>query len=216
MRRRLRVLLPSLALACACLAPSRARADKFDETLDLSVHGRLTTPSDDAIALRHTSHGPRDVGHIRATREGATMSPMLRGGFTLHGFRFGVGVGFEGYRKMHVRYRSDVDRRMDRGVAWGLPFEAFAGYVVRSGRVVRPYVEARGAVTLVHVRTEDRRASEVMWSRATSFALAGQAGVVIHPNDHVFFDLGIGRVALGPGRWTASVGVGIPIPLANL
>lgn len=205
----------ALALG-ALVVPQLAHADKFDETLDFSIHARATSLGNRSIGLRPLTSPPEDFGHARAYGKGFAVAPMLRANFSLHGIRFGAGAGFEGYRRLHVRYEARDSDLFDDGMAWGLPLEAFLGYAFRTGERVRPFLEARGTATFLWARGERNDRSGYVSMRGSAFGLAARAGVLVELNEYFFVDVGVGRFVLGPGTWTACVGLGIPIPLANL
>jgi len=206
--------------AVVAAAPLEARAGKFDETLDFSVHARASTFNAGAIGLR-AGKGPALPSDAHLTGRVRTFAPMLRGGLTFHGLRVGVGAGFEGYDGLRLAHDPlPSGSSVTNGSVWGIPLEGFVAYAFRPGERVRPFIEARATGTIVEARAQLAHRgggrSETLRMHATTFALAAQAGVLVHLNEYFFVEAGVGRVVYGVGGWTAGVGIGIPIPLANL
>lgn len=200
----------SCAVACTAVlaVPSPARADKFDETLDVSIHGRGTLTGGRAASLRGVDV-PEGFRDARFVGRGIAIAPVLRANLSLDGWRFGVGIGVGGYRATQLRYRSR-DASLTSARAWNVPAEAFFGYAFRTGERVRPFIEARGTATFIGARANDVRL------RGHALGMAARVGVLVQLNEYFFVDAGIGRAFVGPDTWTACVGLGIPIPLANL
>ena len=91
---------------------------------------------------------------------------------------------------------------------------------VTAAPLVRPFIEARTTGTIVQARAQlahrDGSRPETLRMHATTFAVAAQAGVLVHLSEYFFLEAGVGRVVYGTGGWTAGVAIGLPIPLANL
>jgi hypothetical protein len=217
--------IASWVVAAACGAvmvatPLPARAGKLDETLDFSVHARASMFNAGAIGLRG-GKGPALPSDTRLAGRARAFAPMLRGGLTFHGLRVGVGAGFEGYDGLRLAHEPLLPgQAITNGSVWGIPLEGFVAYAFRSGERVRPFIEARTTGTLIQARAQldhlnDGR-SGTLRMHATTFAVAAQAGVLVHLNECFFVEAGVGRVVYGTGGWTASAAIGIPIPLANL
>jgi hypothetical protein len=211
------VMVASLA---AVGMPLEARADKFDETLDFSVHARASTLHAGAIGLRSGTDAAVSGTYLTGRARAAV--PMLRAGLTLHGWRVGVGAGVEGYRGLRLGHEQPLPSAytVTDGRVWGVPLEAFVGYAFRSGERVRPFVEARTTATVVQAQARlvhrDDGELGMLRMRATTVAVAATAGVLVHLNEYFFLEAGVGRVVYGTGGWTAGVAIGIPIPLSNL
>ncbi len=209
-------------IACSAAlvaAPLEASAGKFDETLDLSVHARAGSMS--PVALRSAGNGPAALSDARLAGRALSLTPTFRINLSLSGWRFGVGAGFEGYRGLRLDHEPlPRNYAITDGRVGGIPIEGFVGYALRRGERIRPFVEARTTVTAVVARAQltHRHDGDLgsVRMRAATFGVAGRMGVLLALNDYVFIDVGVGRVFHGPGGWTASLGVGLPIPLSNL
>lgn len=214
-------LAAGLCIVGVAMVPRPAWAGKFDETLDFSVHMRASTWSAGAIGLRAGSKSPELPSDARLTGRAHAFAPMLRGGLTFHGLRVGVGAGFEGYSGLRMAHDPlPSGHVVGNGRVWGVPLEGFAAYAFRGGERVRPFVELRTTGTLVRARADVVREGDgrigKLRMQATTFAVAAQAGVLVHLNEYFFAEAAVGRVVYGVGGWTAGVAIGIPIPLANL
>jgi hypothetical protein len=166
-----------VAVAVATIAAARpARAsDKMETTLDLSLHGES---------------GVLDTG-------GVTLGPKGRAGYTLHGFRFGAGVGL-------LRFAS-----FD---AWGFPTELFAGYALGDAEGLRVYADLRASATHVFPSSQEgapQPANRWLLGLGPRLGLRGPIG------EYFFFDLSV-AAGVGPERFGVSWGIGVPIPTSNL
>lgn len=213
----------ALGGALVLLGAAQAHAGKFDRTLDFSVHGRGGTIELSDQRLHVGKDAPALVGrsHPRLTGQGRTWSTGLRGNLSIEGVRFGLGAGFMGAEDLRLEHdRLAGGRSFTRGRVWGLPFEGFVGYAFRSGEKVRPYLEAQAVVTVLMAQAELRDPQLGSLGRARMHAsvleVVGRVGVLIPMGEYFFLDAAVGRTMLGPGQWVASVGLGIPIPTANL
>jgi hypothetical protein len=195
------------------LCAAEARADKFDETLDVSLHGRASWFEADALGL---SPAPAydapllEKAAPRLTGTGRGYATVLRANLSIEGFRFGLGMGVMTVAGLTF----EADEPLETGHLWGVPFEAFAGYAFGSGRDVRPYLELRGTLTALQLglSTEDYGAP----FNAYAPGLAARGGVLIPLSEYLFLDAGLGAGMVGPERFTLDVGLGLPIPLSNL
>lgn len=202
------------AASCAVLfAAGEARADKFDETLDVSLHARTSwfrakdvglspAPAYDAPLLEAAN--PRLVG------TGRGYATSVRGNLSLDGFRFGLGTGFI----TSTGLRLEASEPLEPGRVWGVPFEAFFGYAFGAGRDVRPFVEIRGTLTALQIGLSNGDYGAPF--NAYLPGLATRGGVLVPLSEYFFLDAGVGVGLLGPERFTLDVGLGLPIPLANL
>jgi hypothetical protein len=204
----------SCAIACAATvaAPLEARADKFDRTLDFSIHGRGTLTGGRALGLHGIGRVPEGFGNARVVGRGVDLAPIMRANLSLDGWRFGVGVGAGGYRGTQLHYRSRSAAPITAARVWSVPIEGFFGYAFRTGERVRPFLEARGSATFFGARTYP---TDVRL-RGHALGVAARVGILWQLNEYFFIDAGVGRTIVGPGTWTACVGLGIPIPLSNL
>ncbi|MCH9687057.1 MAG: hypothetical protein K0V04_36820 [Deltaproteobacteria bacterium] len=210
------------AMACVTVsigAPLEASAGKFDETLDLSLHTRAGSVGPVGVGL--AGRGPAVLSDARLVGRALSLTPTFRINLSLSGWRFGVGAGYEGYTGLRLDHDPlPVGYAITDGRVGGIPVEGFVGYAMRSDKRIRPFVEARTTVTAVVARAQlhHRHDGDLgsVRMRAATFGVGGRMGVLLALNDYVFVDVGVGRVFHGPGGWTASVGIGLPIPLSNL
>jgi hypothetical protein len=217
--------LPAVVVGLLLLAlPQRARADKMDTTLDVSLGSRVSwiqvdqgmkTPpfAGDVSVIDAT--GPRLVG------SGVLAGGLLRGGLTLDGVHFGLGAGFAGAGRLSFVHIPPPDHvNMHAGKIWGMPFEAFAGYTFGDSRDIRGFVEVRGGITLLQtqVQLSDERLGGLGAHPLNAYLLALElrAGVRIPLSDEFFVNAGIGGSPIGVERVSGSVALGVPIPLDNL
>lgn len=207
--------LPLAVLAGLALVPSPARADKFDRTLDLSVHPafvaldvndvELSLPASTAPWVREAR--PRLAG--RASLVGAE----ARAGFTLSGLRLDVGAGAHGASGLRLRH-PPVRNGLEAGGVWAVPLSASAVYALGSPRGFRPYAGLRGDLTVVGLMLTTINASTPVSTVVPG--LSARLGVVIWLNEYFFADLGGAVGLVGGDVFRLSAGVGVPIPLANL
>lgn len=200
-------------VGAAILTTSEAEADKFDETLDVSLHTRTSwfragdiglspAPAYDAPVLEAAD--PRLVG------TGRGYAASLRANLSIDGFRFGLGTGFITSTGLEL----EASEPLDPGRVWGVPLEAFVGYAFGTGRQVRPFIEMRGTLTALQVGLSNGDYGAPF--NAYLPGLATRGGVLIPLSEYFFLDAGVGVGILGPERFTLDVGLGLPIPLANL
>ncbi len=221
MRRPNRAVSRVLTTALCLAASLEAHAGKFDETLDFSLQTRVATFDAGAIGLRTPARDPVVLTNPHLAGRARTITPLLRGNLSFHGLRVGVGAGFDGYTGLRLEHAPlPAGASVTEGRVWGIPIEGFAAYAFRPSKRVRPFVETRTTGTFIQAQA--RVASGVerervpVRLRGTTLAVALRAGVLVHLNEYFFLDAGIGRVVYGTEGWTASVGIGIPIPLSNL
>ncbi len=209
-----------LAVTCvASLVATPARADKFDETLDVSLHARTSWFRADDVGL---SPAPAydaptlEAADPRLTGTGRGYATSLRGNLSIDGFRFGLGTGFITSTGLSLEAGESLEASepLDPGRVWGVPFEAFAGYAFGSGRDVRPFLEVRGTLTALQVSLSNGEYGAPF--NAYLPGLATRGGVLVPLSQYFFLDAGVGIGILGPERFTLDVGLGLPIPLANL
>ena len=109
-----------------------ARTDKFDETLDVSLHARTSwfqakgaglglAPAYDAPVLEAAD--PQLVG------TGRGYAASLRANLSIDGFPFGLGTGFITSTGLELESTDPLEP----GRVWGLPLEAFVGFAFDSG-----------------------------------------------------------------------------------
>ncbi|MEZ4438741.1 MAG: hypothetical protein R3B72_06610 [Polyangiaceae bacterium] len=205
---------PGVFVAFAVLlASSSAGADKLDETLDLSLHGRSAWFEADQRALsaapeqtapRLEAAGPRLAG------TGRSFGGMARGNLSIDGLRFGLGLGFASVTDLRV----DASLDLEAGRLFAVPLEAFVGYAFGSARDLRPFVEARGSLTILRLGLADGDLGAAFNAYAPGLAL--RTGVLVPLSLYFLFEVGGGAGIVGPERFTLDAGLGLPIPLANL
>lgn len=203
------------------VVPSLARAGKFDRTLEFSLHARGARAPSASIRLRSVAGTSGVLEQVRLAGPSGSIAPLLRANLALHGFRFGVGAGFEGYNGLRLDHDPLPSAYSVRnGRVWGIPVEGFVGYALRSGERIRPYAEARTSVTVIGGQARLRHLDDGDLGRVRFrthvLTVAAHAGVLVALNDYFFLHGGVGRAVYGGKAWTASVGIGIPIPLSNL
>ena len=145
----------------------------------------------------------------------------MRANLSLDGVRFGVGAGWTGARGLRLEHeRLPHGTGLVDGRVWGLPLEAFVGYAFRKADQIRPYLEARATLTVVMARAQLHHPELGGLGRVRMHApvveVVGRAGVLVPLGEVFFVDASVGRTMVGPGAWVASLGLGIPIPTANL
>jgi hypothetical protein len=203
-----------VATLVGMLAQGEARADKFDDTLDLSLHARGTWFEADQLELV-PAPGYRfaaiEAANPRLDGVGKSFALGVRGNLSLDGFRFGLGVGVSAVQGM--AFEAD-DGALVPGRLWGAPAEAFIGYAFGDVREVRPYLEARGTLTILQLTLDDGEISVPFNAYAPGVATRG--GVLVWINEYFFFDLGVNVGIVGPERFAIDTGLGLPIPLSNL
>ncbi len=210
------------AIACVAAmiaAPFEARAGKLEETLDLSIHTRAGSGSGET-GLR-AGGGPTLLGNPRLVGHAYSVTPTVRINLSLIGLRFGIGAGYEGYRGLRLEHDPlPAGYGVTDGRVSGMPIEGFVGYALPLESRIHPFVEARTTATVMVARAtlthRDQGDLGRMRMHGASFSVGGRAGVLFAVNDYVFVEAGVGRVFHGPGGWTASMGIGLPIPLSNL
>ena len=79
---------------------------------------------------------------------------------------------------------------------------------------VRPFVEIRGTLTALQIGLSNGDYGAPF--NAYLPGLATRGGVLVPLSEYFFLDAGVGVGLLGPERFTLDVGLGLPIPLANL
>lgn len=222
--RRLLTVLGWVAIFVAMWGAADARADKFDKTLDLSLHIRGGTFGAAGMGLRsRRGTGPSAVtdAHPRLVGQGRSVTSLMRVNLSLNGFRFGIGAGYRNLAGLRLdRDRLPSGYYIDHGRVGGLPFEGFVGYALGDVEPVRPYVELRTTATVVvaqaRLMQQDVGDLGKFWLHATAFDVVGRAGVLVPLGEFFFLDAGMGWTFHGSGGWVGSVGIGIPIPTANL
>ena len=220
--RRLLVALLSLASSL----PARAWAgDKLDETLDVEVTQGATWLETDSLTLAPaiTADPPPSLTRATPRLEGAGVASLTRGRLllSLEGVRFGAGVGFlaaSGPSLHHTELPDGV--LMEGGLLWGVPLEAFVAYAFGPAREVRPYLEVRGGLTVLQARLRASHPGQGDLGGGDFAALlpsvGGRSGALVPLSEYFFLDLGVGYGFVGPERLSLFVGLGLPIPLANL
>ena len=122
----------------------------------------------------------------------------------------GAGTFSDGKLYTRAHKRGDLQRVL----------EAFVGYAFRKADQIRPYLEARATLTVVMARAQLHHPELGGLGRvrmhATVVEVVGRAGVLVPLGEVFFVDASVGRTMVGPGAWLASLGLGIPIPTANL
>jgi hypothetical protein len=191
-----------------------AHADKFDETLDLSLQLRSSWYEADDLRLKPSP--AYDARLIEATTPtltgvGRSYGGSLRAGFSIDGFRFGIGVGAMSVAGLRLESSSEA---LSAGRLWALPLEAYAGYAFGSGLEVRPFLEARGTLDLVGADLSVPEYGAPFHVFVPGVALRG--GLRVPLGEYFFADAGLGAGVVGPERVTLDVALGIPIPLDNL
>ncbi|MCC6527954.1 MAG: hypothetical protein IT373_35235 [Polyangiaceae bacterium] len=217
----LRVVVASAA-ACASLAAApSARADKFDETVDVALRltGSWVVARELALAPVTTDDPLPALAaeRPRLDGDGRSFGGLLRFGLGLDGLRFGAGAG--ALRLAGLELVTDAgDGRahgLELGELWGLSFEVYAGYAFGSARDVRPYLEARGTVDVLFTRlTAEGSGRASLYAAAPGVALA--AGLLLPVSQYFFADVGVAVAPYGPERLSLFGALGVPIPLANL
>lgn len=220
---------PRLWLSCALglalgLVTGGARADKMGETLDISIGPRTSWVMLDQ-PLRHDPFtDPVDVIERSAPSlvgTGQMWGAVARGGLTLDGVHFGLGTGVHGVTTMRLEHQPlDHGMTLSPGGLWGTSYEIFAGYTFGDPRSVRPYLEARGSVTvlyshlaLAHPSLGDLGEHPVY----THFwGLEIRAGLRLPLGEYFFVNTGVGVAPVGPERVSMFAMLGVPIPLDNL
>jgi hypothetical protein len=205
-------------------APTAARADKFDTTLDVSLGSRASWIDVDQ-AMKPPPLG-KGVGAIEATQprlvgNGYLVGGLLRGGLTLDGIHFGFGMGVTGAGNLSFVHLPAADGlHVAPGKIWGMPVEAFAGYTFGDAREIRGFVELRGGITIVQTRVELEHPGLGHLGHhpfnAYLYALELRAGVRIPLSDEFFLHAGVGGSPIGAERLSGSLALGLPIPLDNL
>jgi hypothetical protein len=193
--------LPALSV------PATAAADKFAETLEISVGvqgGWITADTEVEIVT-----GPAEAAHTRLIGEGAMWQLPARGGFTLDGLRFGLGAG--PWWTQHLRLRGYPEPVLD-GIHGGAAFEAYVGYAFGAPDEVRPFIEARPWLAMGRIDVAPGDAE----LRALVYGLDAHAGVRIPIGVWAFVEAGATAGIIGPNRAAARLSLGIPIPMAHL
>ncbi|MGZ3478617.1 MAG: hypothetical protein ACXVCJ_29215 [Polyangiales bacterium] len=80
--------------------------------------------------------------------------------------------------------------------------EAFVALTAGGFWKMRPFFEVRGHLDRVDDETRN--------------GLGFRGGVLLPLSEYFFFDIGAGRDVIGPERFRASIGLGLPIPLSHL
>jgi hypothetical protein len=200
-----------------------AAADKLDATVDYSLRAGGGWFDGGEIPLHASpfSEPPEVLAALepRLLGVGRAGWASYRGNFTLHGFRFGSEVGalgIDGLRLATVRLEGV---ELTTGPLWGMIFAVFAGYAFGDPREPRPYLDVRGAFTLLETLLEPSVRGSSLGSTAyeaylPSFGIAG--GVTVPLGELFFADVGAHLDILGPLRFSPYAAIGIPVPTANL
>jgi len=211
-----RAVLATLVAASLLATAEDARADKFDETLDISLHYRASWFEAKDLGLSPSpgyDQPDLEAGAPRLTGVGRGHAAVVRANLSIDGFRFGLGTGLMTVDGLELA--SDAGG-VTAGRLWGAPAEAFLGYAFGRGREVRPFLEARGTLDVMQLGLSTSRGDVSAPFNAYAPGLGLRAGVLVPLNEYFFVDTGLGLGIVGPQRVSIDVGLGLPIPLANL
>lgn len=200
--------------------PSERSGDSpFDRTLDVSLHASAAR-----LVLDHGLQASRPLpalagADVRLHGDVPAFLLVARTGITSHGLRFGVGVGL-GRASGDALEASSLapGSSASADATWLTPVEGYVGFAWGAVRTLRPYVELRGGFYAAHVPVSALRADgpeESRVHRAVMPFVAGRVGAIAWLSQYFFVDFGVGA-GVGAERMSASVGLGLPIPLSHL
>jgi hypothetical protein len=206
-----------LALA-GLLSTSPAAADglsdKFDETLDLSLDIRAGLLGGRDLFTGAEDNPARVRDGARLSGVGEAIGATLRGGLTLDGLRFGLGLG-----AFRVEGLSLADAPLE---VWGLGLEgeAFLGFTAKRFSSARPYIELRADARLITLGVERSEQGGGAFGlgdlSARGFGAGVRAGLLVPLSEYFFLDIAAQYDALGDRAGGLSFGLGLPIPTDNL